>query len=163
MARSSHADFRLPPSALNRQFAKISAAVGLAILVSNVAVARGNLTVLLLTVLTVGAVLVGGYFMCRHHVWVTLSTDGISGRGYTGRVVHIRWDEDMAFTPSFYSGMKGAKVSTRQNAGPIKSRFLAVFVPDAILQSPSFHAAALRLAPQAHPFRELAQRSFVLP
>ena len=149
-------DFKLPPSVIDRQFKRMAWFLAIGVVVSHFIIARGGLMSVLGTATLVIAVFVAAYFIAKRHVWVSLSSAGLAGTGYTGRTVSIAWAEPTTVARSFNSGMKGVEVRAIQNDGLLRSKVLSLFVPEPILASAEFRAELGRLAPAGHPLRAYA-------
>jgi hypothetical protein len=101
------------------------------------------------------AALVGGlvYFAYRatlRHVWVTLSTAGMSGRGETNRDLLFGWHEPVVVEERRKFGFKGVIVR-RSEDGRLKRQVASVFIPEPVLRLEPFRAALSRFAPSSHP------------
>lgn len=151
----SQSDFRLPPEVVKSQFRKVTAYVALGVLASHLFISRGGLVSLASTALLLGGIVSACYIIAKRHVWVSLSSMGVSGIGYTGRRVSVRWSDATTVVPGITSGIKGVEVRASQNDGILNSKVLSLFVPEPILLSQSFKSSLHQLAPPGHPLREV--------
>ncbi|MFM9879284.1 MAG: hypothetical protein ACKVOO_02590 [Burkholderiaceae bacterium] len=99
------------------------------------------------TVIMMASISVAGYFYAKQHVWLSLSADGISGRGYTNRRIEISWHYTITVNTVKKSDMDGVEIRTLENDGFVKKQILSLFIPSAIAVTPEFLAAVAKFAP----------------
>ena len=144
-------DFRMPREVVDKRFQRFGVVLILgyivsALLLRNVTAGPSISTILLLAIL-----LLGGRHLAITHVWVSLGPEGLSGRGYTGRKVVLRWQDEAISKRTRVSGSTGVEIRATNSAGPISSQVETIFVPDAILRLQEFKSVAQAYAPANHP------------
>ncbi len=110
----------------------------------------GNSIASMLSFACVAAVILftGGWYTSRYQ-YVYLSSAGIRGRGTIGfKWRQLTWAEQLVSKPSSLNGLQG-HTFTSSSSGE------SVFIPTAILQSPSFKALVTNHAPENHTFHGL--------
>jgi hypothetical protein len=153
MSFASPIDFRLPPSEVNRHFTRYAVGVPLVLLVYHLVFGSGLTANLLYSMLVFEGILAVAYFISRRAVWVSLSSSGITGVGWTGRRISIAWAEPITMTSAVSSGMKCVKLRASADNGIVRSAALSIHVAEAILASEPFRIALKELAPPKHPLR----------
>lgn len=139
--------FTLPRSALKR----LALQWGLGLVAGLVLVyftRSGNSIASMFSLACMAAVVLfaAGWYTSRYQ-YVYLSSAGIRGRGTSGfKWRQLTWAEQLLSKPSSLSGLKG-NMFTSSSSGE------SVFIPTAILQSPSFKAFVASHAPGNHAFR----------
>jgi hypothetical protein len=149
--------FRLPQSALLRQYAIFVALFFLAMLI--VPDLRGGsalpLGLLALLFASLFLALFMAYLVASRRVWVTLSQEGIRGMGINGRQFTLLWSAPLLLTPVSPPGAGTvAGVTMLAIGGSGRPTGDGVFVPHAIARSPEFVAVVETVAPPEHPLRK---------
>lgn len=106
------------------------------------------------TAVLCAAILYFGYRSTLRYVWVTLSQEGVSGRGDTDRNLVFGWHESVLLVEQAKFGFKGVAVRRSEDKGMIKAKVASLFIPEAVLRLESFRAALARQAPASHPLRQ---------
>lgn len=106
------------------------------------------------TAVLCAAILYFGYRTTLRYVWVTLSQEGISGRGETDRNLVFGWNEAVLLVEQAKFGFKGVAVRRSEDTGIIKAKVASLFIPEPVLRLESFRAALAKLAPASHPLRQ---------
>lgn len=145
--------FRLPTTELNRGFRKWGFTSLLALILAHFFLPKGISGELLVLVAAIG---VGGYFYVKQYVWLTLSTEGIAGTGYTNRKIQISWRDAVTINKARVSDMDGFEIRASENDGVLRKQVLSVFIPRAIAETPEFLATVTKVAPTNHPLRTLS-------
>ncbi len=153
--------FRIPSHALRKQYlwtvgAFLAGGVAMPLL-------GAELSVMILAFAMLALVLVAAvsYWFARRKVWLTVSSEGLRGRGFLGRRTNINWADPAAVapvSPSRLWGVPGITVLKLGNDG-IPTHFGSVFVPRAILREPTFQAALRSYAPPGHVLLGRADRA----
>ena len=146
-------DFRLPAKTVNSTFRTYALALLLGLPISYFTVKGITLSTLSLTVMVFATILAIAYRVTRLHVWVSVSEQGLSGVGKTGRRVMIAWSDPVSITKARESGMQGLTVQHATTVSTLKSRLLKLFIPGSILSSSDFVKTVECWAPPNHPLR----------
>ncbi len=145
--------FRVPISELNRSFRKWGASMLIGLILAHFLVPQGLSASAVILVAILG---VGGYYYAKQHVWVSLSADGISGNGYTGREIQLPWHEAITVNTARMSDMDGVEIRLAENNNLLERRVLSLFIPHAIVTTREFSTALSKLAPADHPLRGIS-------
>lgn len=145
--------FRLPTTELNRGFRKVGVSLVAGLILAHFLTPNGISISTIILAATIG---VAGYFYTKQHVWLSLSADGISGKGYTNRKVEIAWSTAVTMNAARMSNMDGFEIRASENDSAIKRKILSLFIPRAIADTPDFSATVAKFAPTDHPLRRLS-------
>lgn len=111
------------------------------------------------TIVLVTASGVAGYFYAKQQVWLSLSADGVGGRGYTNRRVEIDWHDTVTVNTARMYDMDGFEIRASANDGFVEKQIYSLFIPRAIADTPEFSAAVAKLAPTGHPLRTVSNNA----
>lgn len=148
--------FRVPTTEINRAFRKTGAALLITMVMVHLLMPNGISSGTIIMVCAIG---IAGYFSAKHHVWVSLSADGVSGRGYTNRKVTIFWHDPVVVNTARISDMDGFQIRASENGGFVKKQTLSLFIPRAITDTPEFSESVAKFAPADHPLRALSNNA----
>ena len=147
---STHS-FTIPAPVLRKASIKYVLLAMAGVALSEFTRAKPSLVGLLMSIITVLAILGVGYYVTRRYVWVTLSTDGVQGKGDTGRELAIPWNEPIAVEDKSRFGFKGVAIRRTADVGFLGLKVSPLFIPQPILELESFKAALVELAPPSNP------------
>ena len=144
MSRSE--DFRMPASFVRRKFLPFLSLLPASVLFMPVVGLPWSFANVLGNVGFASLMLGLGYYLAISSVAVSVTHEGLGGRGPSGRKIALSWSEGIYFQPHTQGSVEGLPFgrSTRLNQ---------LFVPAPILNLPTFRAAVLRHSPASHPLR----------
>jgi len=135
--------FTLPRKAVLRYFAEWAVALALCIPIANYLRGGSSHDLIGPFVCALFLLCFLGLLLTRYQ-YVHLAEDGFYGRPKSGRgLVHIAWSEPLSKEQASRKGLKG---QVFQSYGSQK----ALFIPQAILESPAFRDSLEQFAPKNH-------------